>query len=29
MTVTVRSASMGSFLVSVDGQAGFRGRRDE
>ena len=29
MTVSVRSAAMGSFLVSVDGQAGFRGRRDE
>ena len=29
MTVSVRSASMGSFLISVDGQVGFRGRREE
>jgi hypothetical protein len=29
MTVTVRSASMGSYLVSVDGQAGFRAKREE
>lgn len=29
MTVTVRAASMGSYLVSVDGQAGFRAKREE
>lgn len=29
MKAVVRSASMGSFLVSVDGQAGFRARREE
>jgi len=29
MTVTVRSAAMGSYLVSVDGQAGFRAKREE
>jgi hypothetical protein len=29
MTVSVRSAAMGSYLVSVDGQAGFRAKRDE
>jgi hypothetical protein len=29
MTVSVRSAAMGSYLVSVDGQAGFRAKREE
>ncbi|MFM8376576.1 MAG: hypothetical protein ACKN9P_11065 [Phenylobacterium sp.] len=29
MKVVVRSASLGSFLVSVDGQAGFRAKREE
>ena len=29
MKVTVRSASMGSYLLSVDGQAGFRAKREE
>lgn len=29
MKVSVRAASMGSYLVSVDGQAGFRAKREE